>query len=105
MEPTALQIDVQAAGSEARLVIVGEIDLATAPLLSEAFAQVIEGEPSRVVLDCAGLTFLDSSGIQVLVAAWEQLKDRATMPVVLTNVSPLVKQVLEACGVRSLLME
>ena len=103
--PEGLAIKVERGAPTARLALDGEVDLATAPKLSAAFADLLEDRPDRIELDCANLRFLDSSGLQVLVAAWDSMKDRATMPVVLTNVSPLIKQVLEACGLRNLLME
>ena len=101
----ALRVDVHHEGASARLVVRGEIDIATAPRFAAAFERALEGAPERIVIDCSGLTFLDSSGIQVLVAAWDQMKDRAGMPVVLREVSPVIQQVLVACGIRDLLME
>jgi anti-sigma B factor antagonist len=98
-------VDVERHGGSARLVVVGEVDIATAPRFAEAFASVLDPPPDRIEIDCAGLTFLDSSGIQVLVAAWDQLRDRAPMPIVLQHVSPIIQQVLEACGIRDLMME
>ena len=103
--PDGLSIELGVADDAVTLALTGEVDLATAPQLSAAFAEALTHAPNRVVIDCTALTFLDSSGIQVLVAAWEAMRDRATMPVVLKNMSPIVKQVLEACGVRDLLTE
>jgi anti-anti-sigma factor len=101
----ALTVTVDRNGDIARLALQGEVDIATAPKLADAFAIALDGGPQRIEIDCTGLTFLDSSGIQVLVAAWDQMRGQAQMPVVLQHVSPLIVQVLEACGIRDLLIE
>jgi anti-sigma B factor antagonist len=46
------------------LKLIGEVDLATAPQLREALAAF---GPSEVVLDLSELTFMDSSGLGVLL--------------------------------------
>jgi anti-sigma B factor antagonist len=52
-----------------RVPVSGEVDLATAPALEAALHDAIAAPAGRVVLDCAGLTFMDSSGLRVLIEA------------------------------------
>lgn len=80
------------------LVLHGEVDVATAPTMAAAFRELVEQGPSRITIDCGDLSFLDSSGIRVLEQAWLDLRDRATMPVALVDVQPVVCTVLRACG-------
>lgn len=47
----------------------GEVDLATADVLSTLLAEVLAERPSKVVVDLAGVSFLDSTGIKCLLAA------------------------------------
>lgn len=54
----------------------GEVDWATAPALREHLAAAMDSEPPRVVLDLAGVTFLDSSGLSVLIRAQRQAGGR-----------------------------
>lgn len=54
----------------ATVVVAGDIDLATAPRLTEAIAGITAGP---VVLDLARVHFMDSSGIGVVVAACARL--------------------------------
>lgn len=63
-----LQIDVSHLDGHAVLAIQGEIDLATAPAFGAAMEQALQDVP-MVVLDFAGVTFMDSSGLNVLVSA------------------------------------
>ena len=50
----------------------GELDMETAPLLGEQLTKVLECTPAAVVLDVSDLTFVDSTGIRVLVAAFRR---------------------------------
>jgi anti-anti-sigma factor len=56
------------------MCIAGELDCATAPLLSEALAHV--AEPGRVVLvDMHDTEFVDCAGLAPLVAAYERQRE------------------------------
>jgi anti-sigma B factor antagonist len=59
------------------IAVRGEVDLFTAPELKKAIADAIDGGRVRVVVDLTETTFLDSSGLGVLVGALQRLRDRA----------------------------
>ncbi|MEA3075230.1 MAG: anti-sigma factor antagonist [Actinomycetota bacterium] len=61
-------------GPEALVQVAGEIDASTAPTLGEALEAAIDQDMRTVVVDAAGITFIDSSGLSVLVAAHKRLK-------------------------------
>jgi anti-anti-sigma factor len=63
-----LEIDVSHLDGQPSLVIRGEIDLASAQAFGAAIDQVLQRSPT-VVLDFGGVTFMDSSGLNVLVSA------------------------------------
>ena len=67
MERPELSISVQRTPSEAVVGLTGEIDLSTAPRLSNTVAELLVEAPARVVLDMAGVTFCDSQGLGTLV--------------------------------------
>jgi stage II sporulation protein AA (anti-sigma F factor antagonist) len=56
-----------------RMTLVGELDVATAPLLAEALRSEIDRARGTVVLDMDQVTFMDLSGLEVIVAAAEAL--------------------------------
>ena len=67
----------------ARLEIHGELDLGTAPKLDAAVERALEDGCSEVVLDLAGTTFMDSSGLSALIRAARAVDARrGTMAVV-----------------------
>jgi anti-anti-sigma factor len=58
------------------LRIHGEVDISNADEVSEAIDQAVSNEGTTVVLDLTPTTYLDSSGIQLLVQLAERLGDR-----------------------------
>lgn len=55
------------------LFISGELDLAGAPLLQEHFSEAVQAEVSEVVVDLEHTTYIDSTGLGVLVSAHKRL--------------------------------
>jgi anti-sigma B factor antagonist len=64
-------------GSEGEpiLVAVGEIDVATSPLLRAELATLIAREPNSITLDLEHVSFVDSSGLGVLVGALKRFRE------------------------------
>jgi anti-sigma B factor antagonist len=71
----------------------GELDVATAPSINEAIELARVDGPSSLVIDLKDLSFMDSSGIALLV----QLANRAES-VQVRNPSPNVRRVFELTG-------
>jgi anti-sigma B factor antagonist len=68
----------------------GELDLAVAPELEAALAGEEPTGGSAVVLDLTGLTFMDSSGLRVILVAAERFeKSGKPWAVVLPDDSPV----------------
>jgi anti-sigma B factor antagonist len=56
------------------LIVRGEIDISTAPVLLEVFLSVLERDTGPVVIDLSEVPFMDSTGVHVLVDAVRRLK-------------------------------
>jgi anti-sigma B factor antagonist len=56
------------------LTLGGELDLATTPVLQEWLAPAMRGT-ATVVINLSRLSFIDSSGLRLLVQAERQLRD------------------------------
>jgi len=76
--------------------------MATAPLLLETVGVALDGE-GTVVLDLAGMTFIDSQGIKVLVEANKRAQLDRVRRVVLRSPQPQARKVLETTGLAKLL--
>jgi anti-sigma B factor antagonist len=85
-----LEIDAQDDGV---LVVHGEIDMANAFMLHDAI-EVLTGP---AVVDLAGVTFIDSTGIQVLIRQ-HQRRETVGEPLVVKDPSSQVLRVLDVAG-------
>jgi anti-sigma B factor antagonist len=63
-------------GEWAVLAPSGEVDLATAPAVRERLNELADGGARHLVVDLARVSFLDSIGLGVLVAAYRRWRDR-----------------------------
>jgi anti-anti-sigma factor len=73
---------------------VGEIDLMSAPRLSEAL-EIIHGP---LTIDCSKLDFIDASGLGVLVKASHDHDG-----VILGNASPFLRKLVQITGLQATL--
>lgn len=64
----AFRVDVRPDRKLARVVPVGELDIATAPELEAQLSAVCAAGFTRIVLDLGELTFIDSTGLRVVMA-------------------------------------
>jgi len=53
----------------------GEIDLNVSPQLATTFDEMVRGRPPRVVVDLTDVTYIDSSGLAVLIVGMQQVKE------------------------------
>ncbi len=67
--PEPFHAEVYPERDRVRVVAVGELDLATAGQLEEQLHDLDEAGFDDVVLDLAGLSFMDCSGLRVLIVA------------------------------------
>jgi anti-anti-sigma factor len=62
-------MEMSVRGGTTVLVLAGDVDIHTAPQVSERLDQLCDGGCASVVVDLAGVTFLDSSALSALLAA------------------------------------
>jgi anti-anti-sigma factor len=87
----------------ARLAVVGEVDLATAPLLRDRLFSVLHDQtPGIVDVDLAGVSFLDCSGIGALVAG-RNMAVQTGRQMRVTGPQPATRRLLELTGLFNVL--
>lgn len=92
-----LEITESAEGESLILSVRGELDIATARLLDRRLSTLL-GAHRQVVLDLAELSFIDSTGLAVLVRA-AQAAERDGGGFSVRAVSASAQRVLELSGV------
>jgi anti-sigma B factor antagonist len=74
--PTQNEFNVEISGDESAtvLTVTGELDLATSPALEAELERASTGR-ELVILDLRGVTFMDSTGLSLLVKAQRRAQD------------------------------
>ena len=78
------------------LLVIGELDVATAPILEDAVDRAIDGQ-GVFRLDLSGLTFMDSRGARAVMHAHNNVESLGKRLVVLSP-TPVARRVLELMG-------
>jgi anti-sigma B factor antagonist len=91
-----LTLEVVARGSSCAVDVAGEIDMATVGQLRVLLDTLIDEGADEIVLRCAGIQFLDSSGIGALVAASNRLERPRALRI--EQAPPHVRKVLDLTG-------
>lgn len=71
----ALEILSQRAGNQVRVILAGELDMASAPHLEHALRSIESEAPAQLFLDLDDLRFIDSTGLHVILAAHERARE------------------------------
>jgi anti-sigma B factor antagonist len=98
-----VELEVRRSDGSVCIVATGEIDSSSAP----QFRRILEGlldEPgvAEIVVDLAGVTFLDSAGLCVLAAAHRRIKGRGIQLRVLASSRAVIRP-LQITGLWDLL--
>jgi anti-sigma B factor antagonist len=97
----ALQVQIEQTDSGSVLHVAGEVDVASASILRDAL-ESLPSESPRVVVDLSEVSFLDSTGLGVLVGEWKRSGEDTSARFCLVVTRPEIKRVLEVTGLTSI---
>ena len=103
--PTPFAVTVDDLEGGVRVVGVrGELDLNTAPQLEQALEEALAEPGVSVLLDLGGCEFIDSTGIALIVRAWQRVEGDDAKPavdgrLVLCSCNAQVQRLLDITGV------
>ena len=92
-------LDIEKTDAPRGFRLIGELDASNVTSLSEALQPEID-RGGDLTLDLAGLAFMDSTGIQVLVRTAQGLEGRGNL--ILLSPGNLVRRILELIPVQKL---
>ena len=87
-------------GSHLDLALEGRLDTTTAPQLEAELKQSVNGV-TELALDFAGLEYLSSAGLRVLLSAQKVMNKQGTM--VIKNVNETIMEIFEVTGFSDIL--
>ena len=99
---TPLTLERSGTPSNPVVVVRGEIDVATSPVLRSELASVLASEPDDVTLDLRDVTFVDSSGLGVMVGALKRLREGGGERFAIVDPQDAVRKVFDITGLSSL---
>ncbi len=100
MNPAPFEVKVGGLEHGVRTISVrGELDLSTAPELEGPLEQALEAGDGSVLIDLSSCEFIDSTGIALIVRAWQRLNDdENSRSLVICSQNDQVRRVLEITG-------
>jgi len=96
-----LKVLVSSSGSSHDIRLSGELDMATAPMLGDELRRLVAEGATRVTVDLAGLAFIDSTGLSVLITGLKRLRQQGG-DMALRSPTPGTRKVLEITGLTEL---
>jgi anti-anti-sigma factor len=70
----SLEVTTEKHRMQTRIVLTGELDIASSKVLEEQLAAVETNSPEALVLDLRRVDFIDSTGLRALIAADERAR-------------------------------
>lgn len=95
-----LNITKNSNGSELKLILEGRLDTATAPQLEATLNSALAGVTS-LKFDLEKLDYISSAGLRVLLSSQKTMNKQGSM--VISNVSPEVKEIFDVTGFTDIL--
>ena len=93
----SLRIALSEQGSSTTIRLDGEWDLAAQEASRRAVRHALSRQPARVILDLRGLTFIDSSGVHVLIELFKRAA-RLRLELAIIRGPAAVQRIFDICG-------
>jgi anti-sigma B factor antagonist len=81
--------------------VSGEVDIYDAPEMKLRLHKCIDQTPADLVLDCAGLSYIDSTGMGVLISVLKHLKDIGKEMRII-RLSPYIYKIFTITGLQNI---
>ena len=85
------------------LVLVGELDMSCSERFVESLKRMLAEQPEHIVIDLRSVTFIDSTGLSMLVKANNIAREEEIRLHIVRSPAEIVRAVLETSGLEKLL--
>ena len=96
------RVDTRAEDGSMHITLSGEIDLANAATVEDEIREAVSHQPSAVLVDLTDLTYMDSTGIRILLALATRLKPLRIMLELIVPLDSPTRRLIELSGFESL---
>jgi anti-anti-sigma factor len=103
-EPEQFSITAEWSDGGVLLVATGELDLAASTGWNACVDEILGQTPSSVTVDLSATTFVDSSGLRLLLVLRREMAQR-NASFALANISVAVARLLEVTGITDLVTQ
>lgn len=94
-----MKLEFKSCGERLTALMIGEIDHHTAKTISQKIdLRLSVDKPQTLVFDFSGVTFMDSSGLAVVLGR-KRLCDKIGAKAYISNIGPHPKKILKMAGV------
>ena len=98
----SFEMTVDVRSGVVRLGLRGELDISSAPHVSEQLIRSEQDGCADIMLDLRELTFIDSTGLHALIQAWERARENGHR-LLIVGASPDTRRLVELTGTEYLL--
>jgi anti-sigma B factor antagonist len=98
VRPSNFEIREEGAGPTLVLAVTGELDMNTVEMLGKQVDQHLSNGRRKLRLDLAGLDFMDSSGLRLLIELYDRSKEEGWELTIVPPRSEAATMVLRATG-------
>ncbi|WP_168119683.1 STAS domain-containing protein [Paenibacillus sp. HB172176] len=104
MKAEPFQITAEEKYGESILYVKGELDLSVVPQLQAALENVMYREDTALVLNLRDLTYIDSTGIGIVVTILKA-RDALKAPFYVREIPPSIRRLFDLTGITRFLKE
>jgi anti-sigma B factor antagonist len=88
-----LDVHIHEVGPFDVVAVTGEIDVASVDMLRDRVLPLVGKPEPRLIIDLSGVTFMDSTGLSLLVAVRRRLPDGA--PLLIVGAAPQIARLFQ----------
>jgi anti-sigma B factor antagonist len=96
-------LETERQGNAIKLVLVGELDVSCEERFMADVDEAVAGKPKDLVVDLSSLTFIDSTGLALLLNVNGLTRENGFQLHIVRSTAEIVRAVFEATGVSKLL--